>query len=198
MKGNGFTLVEMLVALLIFALIGAAGVAVMGSTLTNQERTRAKVDRYAELQRARAILKADLSQAASRRTRGEDGMPALTAFAGGSPWGEGGPILAFTRRGWENPDQAARASLQYVEYALVDGRLERRARPALDGARLGPPQVLLQDVSAVTPAFLFGGAWTPTWKGNPQSDIPVAVRLDMRLTDLGDINQLFLTSGEGQ
>lgn len=197
MKGNGFTLVEMLVALLIFALIGAAGVAVMGSTLSNQERVRAKVDRYAELQRARAILKADLSQAASRRTRGEDGLPALTAFAGGSPWGEGGPILAFTRRGWENPDQTARASLQYVEYALVEGRLERRARPALDGARLGPPQVLLRDVSAVTPAFLFGGAWTPSWKGNPQTDIPAAVRLDMRLADLGDINQLFLTSGEG-
>ena len=85
MKGNGFTLVEMLVALLIFALIGAAGVAVMGSTLTNQERARAKVDRYAELQRARAILKADLSKAASRRTRGEGGMPAaLGARAGRS------------------------------------------------------------------------------------------------------------------
>lgn len=198
MKRAGFTLIEMLVALLIFALIGAAGVAVMGSTLTNQERTRANVDRYAELQRARAILKADLSQAAARRTRGEDGLPALTAFAGGSPWGEGGPILAFTRRGWENPDVAARASLQYVEYALVEGRLERRARPALDGARLGPPQVLLRDVRAIEPAFLSAGAWTAAWKGDPQSDIPAAVRLNMQLTDLGQVDQLFLTSGEGR
>ncbi|WP_184718005.1 type II secretion system minor pseudopilin GspJ [Caulobacter sp.] len=198
MKQNGFTLVEVLVALLIFALIGAAGVAVMGSTLTNQERVRAHVDRYTELQRARAILKADLSQAAARRTRGEDGLPALTAFAGGSPWGGGGPILAFTRRGWENPDATARASLQYVEYVLVEGRLERRARPALDGARLGPPQVLLRDVRAIEPAFLSAGAWTPAWKGDPQSDIPAAVRLNMQLTDLGQIDQLFLTSGEGR
>ena len=123
---------------------------------------------------------------------------ALTAFAGGDPWGGGGPLLAFVWRGWENPDADPRASLQYVEYALVEGRLERRARPALDGARLGPPQVLLRDVDGVRPAFLFNGAWTPTWKGNPQSDIPTAVRLDMTLADLGRVDQLFLTSGEGR
>ncbi|PVM77575.1 type II secretion system minor pseudopilin GspJ [Caulobacter radicis] len=195
---KGFTLVEMLVAVLIFALISAAGVAVMGSTLANQSAVRVTVDRHAELQRARAILKADLSQAAARRTRGEDGRPALTAFAGGDPWGGGGPLLAFVRRGWENPDGDPRASLQYVEYALVEGRLERRARPALDGARLGPPQVLLTDIAGVQPVFLFNGAWTPTWKGNPQSDLPTAVRLDMTLADLGRVDQMFLTSGEGR
>jgi general secretion pathway protein J len=195
---KGFTLVEMLVAVLIFALISAAGVAVMGSTLANQSSVRVTVDRHAELQRARAILKADLSQAAARRTRGEDGRPSLTAFAGGDPWGGGGPLLAFVRRGWENLDADPRASLQYVEYALVEGRLERRSRPALDGARLGPPQVLLRDVRGVQSSFLFNGAWTPTWKGNPQTDIPTAVRLDITLADLGRVDQLFLTSGEGR
>jgi general secretion pathway protein J len=195
---KGFTLIEMLVALLIFALITAAGVAVMSTTLSNQGAVRTKVERYAELQRTRAILKADLSQAASRRTRGEDGMPALTAFAGGSPWGVGGPLLAFTRRGYENPDGAPRASMQYIEYALVDGRLERRARPALDGAHLGPAQVLMTGVDSAQMGFLFNGAWSPTWKGNPQTDIPAAVRVNLRLNDMGVIDQLFLTSGEGR
>lgn len=195
---KGFTLIEMLVALLIFALITAAGVAVMSTTLSNQGAVRTKVERYAELQRTRAILKADLSQAASRRTRGEDGMPALTAFAGGSPWGVGGPLLAFTRRGYENPDGAPRASMQYIEYALVEGRLERRARPALDGARLGPAQVLMTGVDSAQMGFLFNGAWVPTWKGNPQTDIPTAVRVNLRLNDMGVIDQLFLTSGEGR
>ena len=194
---KGFTLIEMMVALLIFALITAAGVAVMSSTLANQSAVRIRVERYAELQRTRAILKADLSQAASRRTRGEDGQPALTAFAGVSPW-VAGPLLAFTRRGYENPDRAPRASMQYVEYALVEGRLERRARPALDGARLGPAQVLITGVDSVQSSYLFDGVWRPTWKGDPASDIPTAVRLDMRLKDLGEINQLFLTSGEGR
>ena len=195
---TGFTLIEMMVALFIFALITAAGVAVMSSTLTNQTRVRVHVERYAELQRTRAILKADLSQAASRRTRGEDGQPALTAFAGVSPWITDGPLLAFTRRGYENPDLAPRASMQYVEYALVEGRLERRSRPALDGARLGPAQVLLTGVESVQSSYLFDGTWRSTWRGDPTSDIPTVVRLDMKLQDLGQIDQMFLTSGEGR
>lgn len=195
---KGFTLIEMMVALLIFALITAAGVAVMNSTLNNQSAVRVRVERFAELQRMRAVVKADLSQAATRRTRGEDGLPALTAFAGVSPWAAGGPLLAFTRRGFENPDQAPRASLQYVEYALVEGRLERRARPALDGARLGPAQVLMTDVESIRSAYLLDGVWRPTWRGEPTSDIPSAVRLTMKLRDLGEVDQLFLTSGEGR
>lgn len=195
---KGFTLVEMLVALFIFALITAAGVAVMGSTLNNQSQVRERVERYAQLQRTRALLKADLSQAASRPTRDERGEPALTAFAGGSPWGPGGPLLALSRRGHENPDAAPRASLQYVEYALVGDRLERRARPALDGAALGPPQVLITGVAAAEPGFLHNGVWSPQWKGVPASDIPAAVRLKLTLTDLGVVDQLFLTSGEGR
>ncbi|OYX05159.1 MAG: type II secretion system protein GspJ [Caulobacter vibrioides] len=195
---KGFTLIEMMVALLIFALITAAGVAVMSSTLTNQGAVRVRVERYAELQRMRALVKADLSQAATRRTRGEDGLPALTAFAGVSPWVVGGPLLAFTRRGYENPDQAPRASMQYVEYALVEGRLERRTRPALDGARLGPAQVVLTDVESIQSAYLFDGVWRPTWRGEATADIPAAVRLNVKLKDLGEIDQLFLTSGEGR
>lgn len=195
---KGFTLIEMMVALLIFALITAAGVAVMSSTLNNQTAVRVRVERYAELQRMRALVKADLSQAATRRTRGEDGLPALTAFAGVSPWVAGGPLLAFTRRGYENPDQAPRASMQYVEYALIEGRLERRSRPALDGARLGPAQVLLTDVESIQSAYLFDGVWRPTWRGEATADIPAAVRLTMKLRDLGEIDQLFLTSGEGR
>jgi general secretion pathway protein J len=195
---KGFTLIEMMVALLIFALITAAGVAVMSSTLTNQSAVRVRVERYAELQRMRALVKADLSQAATRRTRGEDGLPALTAFVGVSPWVVGGPLLAFTRRGYENPDQAPRASMQYVEYALVEGRLERRTRPALDGARLGPAQVLLTDVESIQSTYLFDGVWRPTWRGEATADIPAAVRLNMKLKDMGEIDQLFLTSGEGR
>lgn len=198
MNAKGFTLIEMMVALFIFALITAAGVAVMSSTLTNQTRVRNHVERYAELQRTRAILKADLSQAAARRTRGEDGQPALTAFAGVSPYVVDGPLLALTRRGYENPDLAPRASMQYVEYRLVEGRLERRARPALDGARLGPAQVLLTGVTSIRSAYLLDGTWRDSWRGDPTGDIPVAVRLDMQLEDLGDIDQLFLTSGEGR
>ena len=48
MKANGFTLVEVMVALLIFGMIAVAGVTVMRSTIDSQSIVRAQVDRIGE------------------------------------------------------------------------------------------------------------------------------------------------------
>jgi general secretion pathway protein J len=53
-------------------------------------------------------------------------------------------------------------------------------------------------VTSIRSAYLLDGTWRDSWRGDPTGDIPVAVRLDMQLEDLGDIDQLFLTSGEGR
>lgn len=199
MRRAGFTLVEMLVALFIFGLLAAAGAAVMGSTLTSQSAVKSRVDRFADFQRLRAILRADLAQATVRRTRDTSGQPAPVAFIGGDPWG-GNPerLFVVVRRGWENPDREARPSLQYVEYRLSGGRVERRVRAALDGVALGPAQVLLTGVDRSQVAFLHQGAWQAAWKGQSGADIPAAVRLDLTIKGLGEVTQLFLTTGDAR
>src|SRR5690606_20895786 len=143
LMARGFTLVEVLVALSVFALLAAGGVAVMGWASASQGATQARMARVGELQRARAMLQADLSQAAPRRTRNAAGIGAVQAFTG-SAEPASGLLFALTRRGWENPEGAPRASLQYVEYRLQDGRLERSARPMLDGAGLDRPQSVIE------------------------------------------------------
>lgn len=199
MRRAGFTLVEMLVALFVFGLLAAAGAAVMGSTLTSQSAVKSRVERFADFQRLRAILRADLGQASDRRTRDTNGQPTPVAFIGGDPWG-GAPerLFVVVRRGWENPDQEARPSLQYVEYRLSDGRIERRVRAALDGVALGPAQVLLTGVDRSDVAFLSKGAWQGAWKGQPGTEIPRAVRLDLTVQGIGEVTQLFLTPGDGR
>ena len=133
MRPPGFTLVEMLVALAVFALLAAGGVTVMAWASTSQGVASERMARVGELQRARAMLHADLSQAAPRRTRNAAGGSAVQAFTGSAD--PRAPVLfAFTRRGWQNPQGAPRASLQYVEYRLHEGRLERSARPKSTGA----------------------------------------------------------------
>jgi general secretion pathway protein J len=184
---RGFTLVEMMVALLIFGMLAAAGVAVMRTSVDSQVAVRSRADRIGAFQRLRATLKADLAQAAPRRTRGPDGVPQLP-FAGGA---NGGPLLSLVRRGWENPEDRPRASLQYVEYRLSEDRLERRIRSALDGGVLGDPQVLADGVESAQVAFYARQAWRPAWDG--AGDLPEAVRLDITLVGLGPITQLFLT-----
>lgn len=198
-KAAGFTLVEMLVAMVVFALIAAAGVGVMAYAADNQDVVRGRMDRLGEFQRARALLKADLSQAALRRVRGRDGTAALDAFIGSTdshPMAQAGtiPLFALTRRGWENPDREPRASLQHVEYRLVDGQLERSVRGALDGAEPGEPQVLLTGVRSAAIGYHQRGHWNRGWPGGV-AEMPDALRLELQLDGLGRVDQWFLLPG---
>ncbi|WP_296816590.1 type II secretion system minor pseudopilin GspJ [Brevundimonas sp.] len=188
----GFTLVEMLVALAVFGLLAAAGVAVTGYAVRTQDAVAERSDRLAEFQRLRGLIKADLVQAAVRRTRGADGRSARQTFQGST---SGQPLMALVRRGWENPDGDPRASVQYVEYSLNEGRLERRARAALDGAPLGEPQVLARDVAEARVAWMWRGQWIEAWEQAPPDATPQAVRLTLTIDGLGPVTQLFLAPG---
>lgn len=191
---KGFTLVEMLVALLVFSLLSAAGVAVLGFAADNRAVVRERMDDVAALQSARALIKTDLEQIADRRTRADGGVPSRSLSGGES---DAAPVLAFTRRGWDNPDEAPRASMQYVEYRLVEDRLERRARSALDGAALGEPQVLLRGVRGLAVDFYARGVWAPAWAPSADRPLPQAVRLQLDLESFGEVTQLILLPDGG-
>lgn len=197
-RSRGFTLVEMLVAVLVFALLSAAGVAVLVQAADHQAAVGARLARLGEFQRARALLQADLSQVAVRRVRHPDGGAARDAFVGRAVRADdpsSTPLLGFVRRGWSNPDALPRASLQYVEYRLVDGRLERSTRPMLDGAPSGTPQGLLTGVSSARLAYLDRGQWSDGWPGGATAH-PEALRLELELDGIGRIAQLFLLPGD--
>ena len=194
MKGReGFTLVEVLVSLLIFALIAAAGAAVLGLSIDNRFAIKAASDRTADLQRMRSLLKADLGQAAGRRSRGPTGRPVPQPMNG--PAAPGDPVLILTRAGWSNPGGQARPSLQRVEYRLVEEQLQRRVSSHLDGARPGPPQVLYRGVRDLTVAFLKDGQEAPAYIVTAERPLPDAVRIRMTLDGYGAIEQLFLVGG---
>lgn len=186
----GFTLVEVLVALLVFALIAAAGAALLSAAAGARDAVRDSADQLAALQRTRSLLAADLGQAASRRVRNADGRAEPQAFAAGAE--AEGALLRLTRTGWINPGDHPRASLQQVEYRLVDGRLERRFFARLDGARPEPVQVLLTDVDGARVTFLSDGHEDGAWRATPDRPMPAAVRVTLTLPAYGEVSQLFL------
>ncbi|MBX9707919.1 MAG: prepilin-type N-terminal cleavage/methylation domain-containing protein [Caulobacteraceae bacterium] len=61
-RREGFTLVEVLIALALFALIGVAGFTLLNSVLRTQGATEARLDRMAEIQRAMLVVTSDLDQ----------------------------------------------------------------------------------------------------------------------------------------
>ena len=190
----GFTLVEVLVSLMIFAMLAAAGAAVLGAAVDNRFAVKAASDRVGDLQRMRGLLRADLGQATARRSRGPTGRPLPQPLIG--PAAPGGPILVLTRAGWSNPGEQARPSLQRVEYRLVEDRLERRVSGHLDGARPGPPQVLYRGVRNATVVFVRDGEAAPAFISTIDRPLPDAVRIDMTLEGYGRIEQLFLVGSD--
>ena len=59
---NGFTLIEVIIALSLFALIGVAGFSMLSGVLQTQERTDGRLQRLSDIQRAVFVISADLDQ----------------------------------------------------------------------------------------------------------------------------------------
>ena len=190
-KGErGFTLVEMLISLMIFGMLSAAGVAILAFSVRAQGATGAKLDDVSALNRMTSALSADLAQATLRQTRNEAGdlLPAFTGESGSTA----APMLRLVRGGWSNLDTARRASEQKVEYRLSDTTLQRIAYPMLDGAEPLPAAALLDNVRQVALRYRIDGAWTDRWQGTAQAPLPQALEVRILRTDGTEFRQLFL------
>lgn len=197
-RRSGFTLVELLVALMVFAIVASAGIAVMSFSLTSREAAADASGRLGELQVARAMMKADLSQMVLRPSRDAYGNPRVETFSGRLR--SDAPFLAFVRRGWENPAGAeARSTLQYVEYLLDGDTLVRRTPLRVDPQRRTPKveRILLTGVEAMHLSFLVNEDWLDSYVigDGAGAPLPDAVAIELELADYGLVRQLFLTAG---
>jgi general secretion pathway protein J len=186
----GFTLTEVLIALTIFALIAAAGTAVMGVSIDSRFAVKAASERLAEVQRMRALLKADVSQAVARPLAGGDGLVPLRtrAAVGADPT----LVLALTRTGAGFGLDEDGSGLIGIEYHLVEDRLERRVRPHPDAPGPGVVQVVATGVTVAEASFVSLGVDTPVFEPRIRQTMPDAVRLRLTLQTYGPLDQLLL------
>jgi len=189
-REQGFTLIEMIIALLIFAVLAAAGVSLLSFGVRAQTVAGRKLDDIAALSRLDAVLASDLGQAMPRATRDQDGarQPAFEAGANGT-------LLRMVRGGWDNVDAAPRSSLQKVEYRLTDdGAIERVAYPMPDGAAPLPGATMLTDVASVGLRYRLSGGWSDNWTGTPAIALPDAVEMTITRRDGTVFRELFAVS----
>ena len=174
---NGFTLVEMMVALFIFAMLSVAGVIMLRTAVDGDEITAKNLGQMAEMQRFVSLMEADLSQALPRASRDESG-DRVAAFSSET----GGPeaaFLKFTRGGQSNINGEARSNLERLEYRLTDGNLERWRYRMTDGGSIDQPAVLISNIDSLEVRFRDKrGLWSSRWETERLADMPRAVEIE--------------------
>lgn len=194
-RAHGFTLIEILVAVTILAILAVAAYGGLNALIKSREITKAHNQHFKQLQLAMATIDRDLMQASARPIRLASGASA-PAMVGGA---NNIPALAFTRAGRPNPLLLNHSGLQRVAY-LVDGdKLERVVFPVLDRA-MAPSeerQTLLDGVRGLSLGFMdeqhdTHSHWPPlnAEPGSFVSRVPIAVVITLDTKRWGTVKRI--------
>ncbi|HEV3240542.1 MAG TPA: type II secretion system minor pseudopilin GspJ [Casimicrobiaceae bacterium] len=188
--GRGFTLLEVLLAVAIVALIAVLGYRAVSALSDSETRLSAEATRWRTLDLFFARLEGDLRQAMPRSARASDVRePAWLAAADAA----GNSVLEFSRAGPEFVLESHSAG-QRLAYRVRNGAVEVLYWASYDRPRgLEPtPYTLLEGVTRFQLAYLTqSGAWADTWPQADESELPRAVKVDVTLAS-GEVIERWL------
>lgn len=148
----GFTLVEMLVALALFALVGLASFTLLDTVIRTRDRTDGRLEELAVLDRAMILLRRDLGQSDPGSHAIADGVLSLSLAGAGGP--------------------------RELSYALVGDVLTRRAEQ--DGAMVEQP--LMAGVAILGLRGLDrAGGWHDAWPPETSSEPLVGIEMRLTM-----------------
>lgn len=200
-RQGGFTLIEVLVACVILAVMGVMayrGVAEARVAVVNAE---SHLDRLREVQRAMQVVATDFRTLTRRPIREPIG-DGLRASLLRDP--NGIALVELSRGGWPNGAGTPRGTDQRVLYRLDQGTLIREHWTVMDPTLAAPPvkRELLKDVERVEIRYLTSGReWISEWpQFNNTRDFaiyarPLAVEIIVVLSDWGEIRRIVEVAG---
>ena len=191
-KQLGFTLLEMLLALAIFAMLGMATYTVLNNTVEGSEIIKQRNVQLTELQRAFTLIEGDFLQLAQRHARFNGEEPSKQLFhAQEYLFDSEGMGFAFVRDGWTNPAMVLpRSEMQPVAYRLKEGILERLYFNFVDADIGAEPRVqpLLTGIETLALNFYDGEEWLESL---PEEGLPLLVKLTLQTEAYGEVVRLF-------
>lgn len=198
-RNAGFTLLEILIAMSIFTLIGLASTAVLTSVIDSDELSSQRFDKLQSLQRTMLTIERDVLQAVPRAVRVEGEKNSIVITGDRDLFQSEGDGLGFVRAGWQNPQlMLRRSTLQGVAYRLQDGQLQRLYGNYVDNVIGHEPKikVLLDGVDDFQVEFMAtnekdpteSNSWTETYTNEA---LPAAVAVILNTKDFGTIRREF-------
>ncbi|HKQ29785.1 MAG TPA: type II secretion system minor pseudopilin GspJ, partial [Burkholderiales bacterium] len=192
---RGFTLLEVLVAVAIFAVLSALAYGGLTQVLEGRNRIEAERDLWRSLALAFQQMEDDLAQARARSIRDVTGEP-IPAFRGRpfDPRPLSEPNIELTRDGLYVPEGSRAPDLQRVAYHVKDGVLLRIVWPTLDRPQATEPRTvtLLSRVENLTLRFhksTLGSfeRWPPD---NGDQTLPDFVEINFEVPGVGKLTRI--------
>ena len=195
---KGFTLLEVLLALVVFASISLTAYQVLQTVQRSNVQSREVGDTLQQLQRALVIMDSDFRQMAARRQRIDGQTPTERLLIAGRDVLQSEEMgIRFSRTGWINPQMRfPRGEVVAVGYRQRDGHLERLRWRYPDQAAGDKPAVatLLSDIEALTFRFYVKGDWQDSY--NTAHALPKAVQIRFTHPRYGPLVRTYLLAGQ--
>ncbi|MDN5925223.1 MAG: type II secretion system minor pseudopilin GspJ [Xanthomonadales bacterium] len=186
---RGFSLIELLVAVAVFATASAMAYAGLAAITRTRARLGAEQQRFSHVERSVALLARDLGSAVTRPIRDSHGTR-IGAMVGDAQ------RLEFTHVGAVGAPTQTSSALQRVSY-FVDAKGFQRARYlVLDRAPDSVPVLRTLDDQADQLVIRYldhRGQWHSRWppaRDADQAPLPRAVEFRLRFKSLGEIRRI--------
>lgn len=194
-KQQGFTLLELMIASIIFVIMAVMAYGGLDNVISNNQAAKQSLQRLQQIQQTVSILNRDFRQIVNRPIRDEFGIRQDFLVAGNDI----DTVVEFTRGGRVNPGALIRSSLLRVAYQLDDETLVRLQWPHLDRTQEmeAKKTVLIDNMEKFTIRFLNdNNEWQDQWPPlnaitGEATSYPLAIEVLIQLKDWGEIRRLY-------
>lgn len=201
-KQQGFTLLELLIASIIFAIMAIMAYGGLDNVISNSQASKQALKRLQQIQQTVSVLNRDFRQLIPRPIRDEFGNTQPYLSAGNNI----DYLVEFSRGGRVNPGGLLRSTLLRVAYRFDEEALVRLQWPQLDRTQEQEPKktTLIDNLETATIRFLDpAGEWQEQWpplNATPASapgsiavatTHPLAIEIILQLKDWGEIRRLY-------
>lgn len=195
----GFTLIEILVAMAIFTIIGLASTGVLNSVINSDQLSSERFAKLESLQRAMLTMERDILQIVPRTVRVNSEFVSAVLTGGEDVLESDADGISFVRIGWYNPQMLLpRSTLQAVGYRIQEEQLQRLYGNYVDNVIGYEPKIktLLTDVEDFRVSFLTDREhleepekWQESYS---ETALPFAISITIVSKTFGEIRREFM------
>jgi general secretion pathway protein J len=200
-KSSGFTLLELLAAIAIFAIMTAMAYRGLSAVLETRKQLEVEQQKWRDIVLLFARMEQDFASAVQRPIRDTSDNRAAAFIGKADAVGDTDGQVVFTRMGFSGQNGPLTAP-QRMGYRFRDNKLEHLSWPVLDQAPRSTPTVgtLVENISNASFRFLEyqanNSAWQNRWPqaGVAPSDatLPAAVEVNITLATGENMKRVFL------